>query len=234
MRMLRLICLSGLLLGGIRATAQPVTPLPLPSVDTDRNPKWVVQFAPLSLFDPTNTLQFGLERMIGQHNSVHLEAGYGWQGMNLWQTSQSTRYTNTENWRGRAEWRYYWRGGPIGPYFALEGLFKQITAYENGTIGVGCESGPCQYYQQFSTPITKHVWAGHLKFGRQFALSANNRLVGDFYGGLGVRWRSLDRTTKPDGYYYYESRGFTLYDPFAFSPYPIISLSYGFKVGYTF
>ncbi|GAB2535486.1 hypothetical protein GCM10027085_27760 [Spirosoma aerophilum] len=231
--MSRLVALLTLLSAGpLSLLAQPISRLP--TLETEREPKWVVQFAPLSLFDPSNTIQFGVERMIGQRQSIHIEAGYGWQGMNLWQTSTSTRYTNTENWRGRIEWRYYWRGGPIGPYVAMEGLFKQVTAREQGTVGVGCDLGDCQYYQRFSSPITKHVWGGHVKFGRQFFLSPNHRLVGDFYGGLGVRWRSLDRYVQPANYYYYESRGFTLFDPFTNSPYPIISLSYGIKLGYAF
>jgi hypothetical protein len=214
--------------------AQPITPMPLPAIDAYRNPQWVVKFAPLSLLDPSNTIQFGLERMIGEHQSIQIEVGYGWQGMNLWQSSQSSRYSDTENWRGRAEWRYYWRGGPIGSYIAVEGLYKQVTAQENGTIGIGCDTGPCQYYQLFSSPISKHVWGGHLKFGRQLALSSNNRLVADFYGGLGIRGNTIERTPRPVGFYYFQPRGFTLFDPFSTTSKTLISISYGLKVGYAF
>ncbi|GAB3781974.1 hypothetical protein GCM10028818_36880 [Spirosoma horti] len=223
----------GLLLLACQLTvqAQSAEPLPFPP---RYNPKWVVKFAPFSLFDPTNTIQFGLERLIGKRHSIHVEVGYGWEGISLWRNNQHARYTGIENWRGRAEWRYYWRGGLLGPYVALEGLYKQVTAQENGTIGVGCETGQCQYYQIFTRPISKYVWGGHLKVGRQFSLFNNERLVGDFYGGIGLRKNSVERVAQPDGLYYYPASGFTLFDPFSLNAYPIISLSYGLKIGYTF
>ncbi|AUD03853.1 hypothetical protein [Spirosoma pollinicola] len=235
MKPFSLLFLLGLFLAlSQSARSQQTSSFSISDSKVERNSSWVVKFAPLSLLDPSNTIQFGLERFMGSHQSLQIEAGYGRQSMNLWQTSQESRYSNTENWRGRAEWRYYWKGGPLGSYLAIEGLYKQVTAYENGTVGIGCETGQCQYYQRFSSPIAKRVWAGHLKFGRQFPLSPNNRLVADFYGGLGVRWNSVDRTIQPDSYYYYQARGYTLFDPFSYTPYPRISISYGIKFGYAF
>jgi hypothetical protein len=230
MKIVRLIGLLTLLVE--LASGQGINPDPSYTVRQEMTRHWVVKFAPFSLFDPSNTIQFGIERMLGQRQAVQLEFGYGWQGMNLWRNSQGSRYTDTEIWRGRAEWRYYWQGGPIGSYMAIEGLYKRINAFENGTIGIGCTNGPCQYYQLYSSPISKYVWAGHLKFGRQFRLSANNRLLGDFYGGLGIRGNTIERITQPDGFYYYQSRG--LFDLFSNSTYAVISVSYGMKIGYSF
>ncbi|MVM36048.1 DUF3575 domain-containing protein [Spirosoma sp. HMF4905] len=235
MKNVRLIGLIALFFGGVSIVlAQSVKPLPLPSLDAEQSQRWVVKFAPLSLFDPNNTVQFGIERLLGQHQSIQAEFGYGPQAMNLWRNSTSSRYSDNEIWRGRAEWRYYWHGGPIGSYMALEGLYLQKNAYENGTVGIGCETGPCQYYQLYSSPIAKRVWAGHLKFGRQFPLSPDKRFLADFYGGLGVRWSTLDRSSVPGGLYYFQSNGISLVDPFSYTPHPTISLSYGIKFGYSF
>ena len=225
MTIVRLLAGLTLVFGRMLATeAQTLTPYPPGITHAEPMQRWVVKFAPLSLFDPSNTVQFGLERLLGQHQAVQVEFGYGWQGMNLWRSSQSSRYTDTEIWRGRAEWRYYWRGGPIGSYMALEGLYKQVNAYEHGTIGVGCTTGPCQYYQRYSLPITKHVWGGHLKFGRQFSLMPSNRLLADVYGGLGVRWNTIERASRPDGLSYYQPGGFIVFDPFSSTPYAQISV----------
>ena len=231
---MKTVYLIGLLtlLAGV-AQAQVINPDPLYATRQESARRWVVKFAPLSLFDPSNTVQVGIERMLGQRQAIQIEFGYGWQGLNLWRNSQSSRYSDTEIWRGRAEWRYYWRGGPIGSYMAVEGLYKRINAFEHGTVGIGCTNGPCQYYQLYTSPISKYVWAGHLKFGRQFRLSPNNdRLVGDFYGGIGVRGNTLDRTFQPDGFYYYQSSG--LFDLFSSTRYAVISVSYGMKIGYSF
>ncbi|QDK79447.1 DUF3575 domain-containing protein [Spirosoma sp. KCTC 42546] len=235
MKTYRWLWLFVLLTGqGLATYAQTEKAFPLSSIDAEQSQRWVVKFAALSLIDPSNTIQFGIERMVGQHQAIQAELGYGWQGMNLWDVSQRSRYTDTKIWRGRAEWRYYWHGGPIGSYVALEGLFKQTTANEHGTVGVGCESGPCQYYQMYSAPITKQIWAGHVKFGRQFSLSRNNRLLADFYGGVGVRWGTLDRFTVPEGLPFYGSYGINVINLFSIPDRPTASFSYGIKLGYSF
>ena len=233
-------CLIGLLMlifGQASAVrAQRIEPDPIYSTHAQPARPWVVKFAPLSLFDIDNTVQFGFERLVSQHSAVQLELGYGPQGMNLWQSSQNERYSDREIWRGRAEWRYYLdkTNQPRGRYVALEGFYKQVNVRESGTVGVGCTTGPCQYYQVFSSPLQKYVWGGHVKFGRQFALLANDRLLADFYLGLGFRRRIIDRF-QPDGdSFYYRSAGLTLFDSFSSIPYALISLSYGAKIGYSF
>lgn len=229
-----------LLTGVMMVRAQGIQPLPSPNIDTEPARKWAVKFAPLSLFDPDNTIQFGIERLFGQHNAVQLEGGYGFQGMNLWQNSQNERYTHKEVWRSRVEWRYYFTktDQPTGRYIAVEGFYKQVNVRESGTIGVGCATGPCQYYQLFTAPLQKYVWGGHVKFGRQFPLIPNNnRLLADVYLGLGFRVRRIDRFQQPDNQYnqyYYRPAGFTLFDSFSATPYTLISVAYGAKIGYSF
>lgn len=217
--------------------AQRTYPFPQIEPHTEPSRQWVVKFAALSLFDPDNTIQFGVERLFGQHNAVQLELGYGFQGMNLWQYTQNERYSNREVWRSRLEWRYYFTPTqePRGRYIAIEGFYKQVNVRENGTVGVGCYAGPCQYYQQFSAPLEKYVWGGHIKYGRQFRLvPENNRLLADIYLGLGFRRRTIDRFQRPDTSYYYGPGSYNLFDSFATTPYTLISIAYGAKIGYAF
>jgi hypothetical protein len=235
----RSLLIFGLLLSAaahgqtLRSDPDQSTLTSLANRSNDRN--WVVKFAPLSLFDPDNTVQFGVERLLGRQHAVQAEFGYGPQGMNLWQNNQNRRYSSREVWRGRAEYRYYMNRdeGLIGPYVAVEGLFKQVNARESGTIGIGCETGMCQYYQMFTAPVSKSVWAGHIKIGRQFSVSPNDRLLIDFYTGLGFRRSHVERFGRPGGVYYYRSAGYNLFDTFTPQTHAVVSMSYGVKIGYT-
>lgn len=222
------------LLGSLTAPAQQIADDPDQSIRRERVPRWVVKLAPLSLFDPDNTIQVGLERRLGSRHALQGEFGYGWQGMNLWQNNQSSRYSDREVWRGRAEYRYYLGppGGPIGQYVAVEGFYKQVNARESGTVGIGCETGNCRYYRLFSDPVSKYVWGGHIKFGRQFSLTPNDRLLFDIYVGLGFRRSRVERTQLASGVYYYGSAGYTLFDAFSPRNYAAVSVAYGFKIGY--
>jgi len=222
------------LAGLTRTRAQQPALLPLPYADDEPARNWVVKFAPLGLFDPDNTIQFGVERLLGQRNSVQIEAGYGFQGMNLWQQSQNYRYTQKEVWRSRAEWRHYFRraNAPVGGYVAVEGFYKQVNVRENGTVGVGCASGQCQYYQLFRAPLQKYIWGSHVKFGGQLAISQDNRWLLDLYMGLGFRNRQIDRFTPPSNESSYYGGSYSLFDSFRDIPYSLFSMTAGFKVGY--
>jgi len=85
----------------------------------------------------------------------------------------------------------------------------------------------------FTAPMSKHVWGGHIKIGRQFSLSPDNRLLLDFYTGLGYRRSNVERFGRPSGVYYYGSAGYNLFDAFTPQPYPVISVAWGFKIGYS-
>lgn len=237
-RLFLVICL--LWVGLLRVWGQGLQPFPNVEPDTEPVRKWVVKFAPLSLFDPDNTIQFGVERLFGQHNAVHFEGGYGVQSLNIWRNTQNQRYTDKEVWRSRVEWRYYFAktDQPRGRYIAVEGFYKQVNVRESGTIGVGCTTGPCQYYQIFTAPLEKYVWGGHIKYGRQFPLFPdNNRLLADVYLGLGFRGRQIARFQPPDNQYnqfYYPAGGYSLFDAFSPTPYVLISVAYGAKIGYSF
>ncbi len=229
----RLACLLiGFCLRAGVVAAQPASSDPVSPV---RYRQWVVKLAPLGLVDPDNTVQFGIERMVGRRQAVQVEVGYGWAGLNLWRNTQNESYSDREVWRGRAEWRYYFgtTQQPLGPYVAIEGFYKQVNVRESGTSAMGCEDGPCQYYRLYNTPVQKYVWGGHAKIGRQLALTDDERLRLDIYAGLGFRRRVVDRSRRPEGSYYYV----TDYAPFnSFQPltYATVSLTYGLKVGWAF
>ena len=219
------------------AQNQFVVPYPPGVTNLQSTAPWVVKFAPLALIDPDNAVEFGIERRLGNQQSAQVELGYGWQGMNLWQNSQNQRYTDKEVWRGRAEWRHYFdsRRQLRGNYIAIEGFYKQVNVRESGTVGVGCDGGPCQYYQIYSSPTEKYVWGGHVKFGNQSPLSFYNRhwLI-DWYVGLGIRRRTVERFGRPDGLNYYASGGYSLFDSFSSATYVLPSMTLGVKVGYAF
>lgn len=162
-------------------------------------PRWVVKFAPLALFDPDNTIQFGVERLFGTRHTVQGEFGYGWKAINMYPARRED-YENFEVWRGRAEWRRYsgryrsfrrphFAQVPIGRYFAIETFFKQFTARQTTAVGRECVDGTCAYFEQGTFPIYRTVWGLHAKFGRQFVLTmpSDNRFLLDFFIGFGFR-----------------------------------------------
>lgn len=195
-RFLQALLLSLLLpLAGV---AQPLLPDTLTPV-MNQPARWVVKFAPLALFDPDNTIQFGAERLLGGKHAVQAEFGYGWQAINLYPYRRDD-YDAFEIWRGRLEWRRYsgryrssrrphYATPPIGRYFAVETFFKQLTVLETTAVGRECEDGTCAYFERGTFPMYRTVWGAHFKLGRQFVLSmpGENRLLLDFFMGLGFR-----------------------------------------------
>ena len=138
-------------------------------------PGWVAKFSPLHLFDPDNTVQFGLERVLSTRQSVQAEFGYGTGVMNVWRNGGSSRYGQAEHWRGRAEWRFYTNryrtnrnfginvrsAAPLGNYLAVELFYKQDNALERFPVGRECVGGLCAYFEQLETPVMKYVWGSH-------------------------------------------------------------------------
>ena len=225
------VLLGGLLLTAATAGAQPAVSPP----DIPRQPdrRWVLKFPFLSLLDIDNTVSLGAERLLGDHHAVQVEAGFGWLGINLAGQTQGNRYQTRDVWRGRAEYRYYVH--PTAPgsglYLALDGFYKKIDGLEAVTVGVGCATGNCQYYQYTTQHARKFTWGGHLKVGRQFSLSANGRLVGDLYVGLGARTRFIRRDTPPGTVYYTNDKLFEI-STFRQPEGTIPSLALGIKLGY--
>ena len=199
----------------------------------DASARWVIKAAPLFLLDPDNTAQFGVERILGGRNSVQVEGGYGWPGL---QYSRGYNYSNREVWRGRAEWRHYNQVSvrPRGSYFAIEGFYKQMNAIENGTVGRACGGRfNCQYFQQYHSLAQKFVVGGHIKWGKQFRLDDNWLL--DFYGGIGFQSVMFQRFRPqfPDSDLYRYREGPFDWSGLSGSDAPIVpTATLGLKVGY--
>jgi hypothetical protein len=222
----RLLFISLLLPGLSRAQVKPSVPGPIRP--------WVLKFAPLSLIDLSSTVQFAAEGVVASNQSLQFEVGYGWQAMNIWLAPNQDRFSQYEVWRGRAEWRKYWRGrqAPYGAYTAIEGLYKRESAFAMATMAVNDNMGQLQYTLQSSLPISKDVFGISVKIGRQFSLTTNGRLVCDFYGGLGLRTQSIQRTNPPVGYHL-SRQPFIDINPFVtYGWSSLFGLSGGFKIGY--
>ena len=225
-----------LMLLSLVVRAQQSGPESTESCCLERDPRWVVKFAPLNLLDPDNTVQFGVERLLGRDQSVQVEVGYGWQGIGLWNTTKQGKYADKETWRGRAEWRLYLgpEANPLGIYAAVEGMYKQINVLETSSNGIPC-LGLCVPGPVSRTPVQKRVWGGHLKFGYQGAISHHDRLLMDVYGGFGMRYRRANRPDLPAGVTLQEPRDlFRRIPAFPVRPNVAPSLSLGIKFGYAF
>lgn len=203
---------------------------------SERSPRGVIKFAPLTLIDPANTIQFGAEWRAGRGYAGQVEVGYGWQGIGLWETSKRGTYSDRETWRGRAEWRLYLDPDVhrLGIYAAVEGFYKQVNALERSVNAVPC-TGPCGPGPTGRSPVRKQVWGGHLKMGYQNPLTANGRLLMDVYSGVGLRYRRSVRPDLPTGVILREEPNlFGSLPAFPIEPTTRFSLSLGVKLGYAF
>lgn len=169
----------------------------------------VVKFAPLSLLDQDATVQAGLEYRTGVRTSVQAELGYGWKGLSVF-SSDLNEFVDAEVWRGRAEVRFYsgrYRTNrrqsiavrsnfPLGNYWAIDGLFKQINVLQQDNLYSAEASSQIGSYVRIGTqqrPINRYVLGSHLKIGRQWAFydpqrHMFSRTLLDIYIGAGLRW----------------------------------------------
>ncbi len=182
-------------------------------------PRTVLKLAPLALLDQDATLQAGLEYRTGVRTAVQGELGYGWKGLSLFE-SDLDDFVKAEVWRGRAEVRFYTgryrtnrRKGiaikssfPLGNYWAIEGLYKQINVvkqdnlYSRETAPQSAFPGELIGTQQRG--ISRYVLGSHLKIGRQFSSYEPQRRVFtrtllDIYIGAGIRWAVNDAPAPP-------------------------------------
>ena len=183
-----------------------------------RTPRAIIKFAPLSLLDQDATIQAGLEYQIKAGRSVQVEGGYGWRSLSAFKVDLDD-FVRAEVWRVRSEVRFYTgryrtnrRQGvavgssfPLGNYWAIDGLFKQINV-------VGKEYDPQSIFSSAKPEllglkrVSRYVLGTHLKIGRQFAFydpykHLFSRTLLDVYVGAGARWAINDirrYTAAPD------------------------------------
>lgn len=173
----------------------------------------VFKLAPLSLLDQDATVQAGLEYRTGSRTSVQGEFGYGKRGLSPFR-SDLNDFVSAEIWRGRTEVRFYTNryrtnrrqgiavrsNAPLGNYWAIEGLYKQINLIRQDNVYSAEASSQSGSYVLIGTrqrPISRYVLGSHLKIGRQFAFydpyrRVFSRTLIDIYIGAGVRWVKND------------------------------------------
>lgn len=221
----RILPVVFVLLGTLTAWAQfPVTDgfdRPAEWVDTLRvrglkhDPKWVVKLNPLSWLDFESIYRVDVERMLGGQWSVQGGFGYGNEYANLFRTGTSDAH-DRETWRGQLEGRFYTRRDrpagrwqpnrlvirkPLESYFALEVFYKQVNGRFDGSLGRACDTGTCQFFQQYTAEAVRYVLGTHVKMGQQTAIrlsEKSNRLLIDYYAGFGMRWRQFVQRGVPE------------------------------------
>jgi hypothetical protein len=207
--LLYLVCL---LIATTGATAQDST------VALRQMPRVIIKFAPLSLLDQDATVQGGLEYRTGIRTSVQGEFGYGRKNLSL-VDSDLNDFVSAEVWRGRAEVRFYtgrYRTNrrkdiairsafPLGNYWAIEGLYKQINVVDQANVYSAEASSATGGYVLIGSqriPISRYVFGAHLKVGRQFAFydpyrRVFSRTLLDIYIGAGIRIARNDVSPRP-------------------------------------
>lgn len=167
--------------------------------------RFIVKLAPLSLLDPDATIQAGLEYRLGQRTSVQGEVGYGGRTLSLLD-NELKNFAAAEVWRGRAEVRFYsgrYRTNhkkgiairshaPLGNYWAIEGMFKQINVQKAAQPGRIDVNPPIPIEITGPQLIRRYVVGTHVKFGRQLAFydpqrRLFSRTLLDIYWGFGAR-----------------------------------------------
>lgn len=150
-------------------------------------PKVILKWAPLSLIDIYSAVQFALEYRIGGRSTVQGEAGYIFP-INILESGIRDDYNDMNGYRLRAEYRYYLsvkKNRTDGFYLAPELFFISINFDEKNVVKIPLNSVGDFYYQEKQFKVNKRIFGYHLKVGYQQMLT--ERLVIDFYGGLGVR-----------------------------------------------
>ncbi len=197
-------------------------------------PLGVIKFAPLSLFDLDNTVQFGFEYPLKRKWTIQAEAGYGNHYLNLYHhTNDTDYYRNRETWRMRSEIRLYLsrrRTTPWGWYIAPEFFYKRINFTEQGSIGRECEDGICAYFERARYKILKDVIGYHFKIGVQHLVG--RRITLDWYYGLGARHIYIKSPSFGPNDSTGENWGFITVNPGRPGTYRLVSMALGLKIGY--
>lgn len=167
--------------------------------------RFILKLAPLAVLDQDATIQAGLEYRTGRRTSVQAELGYGGKNLSPFR-SDIKKFADAEVWRGRAEVRFYsgrYRTNhkqgiairsdfPLGNYWAVEGLFKQVNVQKAAQSGQIDVNPPVPIEVTGPQLIRRYVVGSHIKFGRQFAFYDPHRHIFsrtllDIYAGIGVR-----------------------------------------------
>jgi hypothetical protein len=215
-------------------------PLYAQSADTlngtnNRQPHFIIKWAPLSLVEQDNTVQFGIEYLFKGPVSLQQEVGYGW--FNFTNNSDNGRvFKNREIWRSRTELRFYVANNgeirrPQGAYLALEFLYKRMNYNKGGNVGRECNGSECEYFEMMNYKLFRDIFGYHGKIGLQFIIE--KRLALDLYIGGGLRSivvKSPGLSAEDSNFR--EERGFVMSKPMELGQYTLLSMCSGFKLGF--
>jgi hypothetical protein len=231
--MFRKLLFLGLIIGGLfPAYAQSSDTLRIINI---RQPHYIIKWAPLSLIDQDNTVQFGIEYLFKGPVSLQQEVGYGWFNFNG-KSDNGAAYKNREIWRSRTELRFYVANNgqvrrPHGAYLALEFLYKRMNYSKEGNVGRGCNGPDCEYFEKMNYKLFRDVFGYHGKMGLQFIIE--KRLAVDLYIGGGLRSIVVKSPgLSEEDSNFSEERGFVLSKPMEVGRYTLLSMCSGFKLGY--
>lgn len=196
----------------------------------ERAPKLIIKWAWLSLIDPDQTVQFGVEYALNKQWSLQQEIGYG----HFLPYSTDNEDKDREIWRFRTEGRFYFsssRPNPMeGTYVAAEIFYKRNNYLNEITVGRECENGNCAFFQQKEYIRIKDVVGYHIKIGRQWVIS--RRVALDIYAGLGLRSIHVKTPGLSKEEQENINRDYVLFGYYSSGSYLMPSLSSGFKFGY--
>ncbi|WP_461094388.1 hypothetical protein [Spirosoma gilvum] len=167
--------------------------------------------------------QLAVERRLGTHQTIQLNAGYGGKSYDAQQVLLS-----------QAEWRYYKRAYPQlkGGYLAIDVFYKHVLLEKSSsTGGQNCLNQICHPYGPFSVSIPIIRYGSHFKIGHQHLLGTRERFILDWFTGIGWQMILADPVLLPDGNY---TNGTNSFFYIRSSTFPRLSLALGLKLGIVF
>lgn len=231
--MLKKILLLAFILGGLFAGyAQSSDTL---HINNNRQPHYIIKWAPLSLVDQDNTVQFGIEYLFKGPVSLQQEIGYGWFNFNN-NREYGEVFKSREIWRSRTEIRFYVPNKgqvrkPKGAYLAIEFLYKRMNYSKQDEVGRECSGSACEYVEILDYKLFRDIFGYHGKTGLQFIIE--KRLALDLYIGGGLRSIVVKSPGLSAGdTRLVEERGFIISKPMELGQHTLISMCGGFKLGY--
>jgi hypothetical protein len=192
-----------------------------------------IKISPLSLFEPEPSFQIAFAYPIsGGNHQIQHEIGYSFSPDLLWKSMNSIWATDItiNGIKLRSGIRTY--TGFVRPgnyrrnYIAFDAMFKysSIKVHDMEFSRMGGA-----YTQIMDIDLSKQVYTFHVLLGRESLLFGNERLMLDYYFGLGYRIKRLNKDKIPSDI------ALDFDSPFWYDFYPrysIPSVMLGFKVGY--
>jgi len=200
-----------------------------------QKPGFIISTNFLSLFEPEGGPTFGLEYRSSLKWAFAIDATALTYTMPFLFNEDDSRH---KGYRISPQIKYYFPGkrGSYRGYVALMGMYKHVsyTTLSDSYGHYDDVTGNYVYNDPERYKRSKYVGAGSFNIGFQRFLDAEQHILVEFYGGVGLRYQ--ERRGKPsfadndynNDPYYYDSYGDGLKD----GMYPHVA--FGIKLGYRF